>query len=417
MEFVAAFTENSLGIYVSVPFCRAKCSFCNFASDAFSPARMQGYVERLVGEMAAARLYARQHGLRVPGSVDSVFFGGGTPSLLSPVQMFQVFQKLRAEFEIAFDAEITVEAAPGQLSEELLQTLLEQGVNRISLGVQSFVDGESRAVGRLHTGEQCLREIERLRSAGLRNLNVDLIAGLPHQTAESWQRSLEEAIGSGVEHVSTYMLEVDEDSRLGREVGSLRAASQLTVLQQEARYSAAAVPSEDACAELYAQGCAVLEAAGLRQYEISNFAREGFGSRHNRKYWERKPYLGFGLDAHSMLEPLESSPKMCAVRFANTDDLERYVEGEEQGGPETVDALAAFEEAVFLGLRLNSGLDFCALEREHGAEQVRMLRERARLLQREGLMQEKGNRLGLTAHGRVVSSSVFAELLAVLGTA
>lgn len=402
-----------LGVYVSVPFCKAKCTFCNFASDAFSPARMQGYVDRLVAEIGAAHAFARGQGLAAPRQVDSVFFGGGTPSLLSAAQIRRVFEALRSEFDVAADAEITVEAAPGQCSDELLQTLLSQGANRISLGVQSFIDDESRAVGRLHTAEQCCREIERLQAAGVSNLNLDLIAGLPYQTMESWQRSLRAAIGSGAEHVSTYMLEIDEESRLGREVGTLRAVSQLTVLQHEARYSAAAVPDDDACAEMYEVGCAVLEEAGLRQYEISNFARNGFQSRHNRKYWERKPYLGFGLDAHSMLKPLEPSPNVRAARFCNGDELDSYLASDGPGAPEAVDALAAFEESVFLGLRLREGIAVRDLRTEHPAKWVNAMLEVARDLERNGLVAFQSDRLLLTARGRVLSSTVFGELLAV----
>ena len=207
------------------------------------------------------------------------------------------------------DAEITLECAPGQLSDETLDELLRQGMNRISFGVQSFVDRETAAVGRLHTQQQCEAEIARVRAAGVEEINIDLIAGLPHQTAQSWQYSVEQAIASGAPHVSVYMLEVDEESRLGREM-----------LEQGTRYSASAVPSEDETADWYQQACAALDAAGVQQYEISNFARPGHRSRHNLKYWQRQPYVGFGLDAHSML-PTGTG----AVRFANTSDLDEYL--------------------------------------------------------------------------------------------
>ncbi len=191
---------------------------------------------------------------------------------------------------MATDAEITLECAPGQLSDETLAELLQQGMNRISFGVQSFVDRETAAVGRLHTEQQCEAELSRVRAAGVEEINIDLIAGLPHQTAQSWKYSVEQAIASGAPHVSVYMLEVDEESRLGREM-----------LEKGSRYSASAVPSEDETAEWYQYACSALHAAGVPQYEISNFARPGHRSRHNLKYWQRQPYIGFGLDAHSML--------------------------------------------------------------------------------------------------------------------
>lgn len=267
-----------------------KCTFCNFASDAFPAGRMDGYVDRLCKEVAASKQFAAERGLSLPGIADSVFLGGGTPTLLQPAHILCMFRALSEQFAVSSGAEITVEAAPGQTSDAVLEALLDSGVNRISLGVQSFVDAESKAVGRSHTGASCRAEIKRLQSAGIPDLSVDLITGLPHQTQASWAESLRQAVDSGVNHVSVYMLEVDEDSRLGREL-----------IGPGVRYGAAATPGEGLVADLYAQACETLNGVGLRQYEISNFAREGYKSRHNLKYWTRAPYLGFGLDAHSML--------------------------------------------------------------------------------------------------------------------
>ena len=190
--------ETPLGVYISVPFCKAKCTFCNFASDAFAPGRMQRYVDRLCGEIASARSSAASLGALLPERVDTVYFGGGTPSLLSAAHVQQIFTVLRGEFDVADNAEITLECAPGQLSAETLDELLRQRLNRVSLGVQSFVDRESAAVGRLHTERICLEEIGRLRGAGVAEINLDLIAGLPHQTAASWVYSVEAAIAAGV---------------------------------------------------------------------------------------------------------------------------------------------------------------------------------------------------------------------------
>ncbi|HEY0162915.1 MAG TPA: radical SAM family heme chaperone HemW, partial [Edaphobacter sp.] len=297
--------NSPVGIYLSVPFCKAKCSFCNFASDAFGTARMDAYVDRLCREIAGSREAAERMGAMLPREADSVYFGGGTPSLLSADQFRRIFASLRGAFDLADDAEMTLECAPGQLAEETLEELLRQGVNRVSLGVQSFVDREAQAVGRLHTRAMCESEITRLQRAGVREVGLDLIAGLPHQTEESWKISLEAALATGVTHVSVYMLEVDEESRLGREV-----------IAGGSRYGAASVPSGDEAVAWYEAGCDLLNVGGLLQYEISNFAREGHRSRHNIKYWRRLPYIGFGLDAHSML-PQGGD----AVRFQNVDDL------------------------------------------------------------------------------------------------
>jgi oxygen-independent coproporphyrinogen-3 oxidase len=301
--------STPLGVYISVPFCKAKCTFCNFASGAFAPSRMNRYVDRLCQEIATTRLTASNlDALAANPILDTLFFGGGTPSLLSPAHIRQIFDALHSEFAFNPAAEITLECAPGQLFDETLAELLRQGMNRISLGVQSFVDRESAAVGRLHTEQIVVDEIARLRAAGVEDINLDLIVGLPHQTEASWSYSLDAVIVSGVPHVSVYMLEVDDESRLGREM-----------LAEGTRYSAAAVPSEDDAADWYQLACDRLNAAGIQQYEISNFARPGHCSRHNLKYWHRDPYLGFGLDAHSMLRTSTG-----AVRFANTSDLDLY---------------------------------------------------------------------------------------------
>src|SRR5882757_5734886 len=223
-----------VGIYISVPFCKAKCTFCNFASGVFGAERMQLYVDRLCEAIRRAQAAAQNIAASLPRVADTVYFGGGTPSLLSAQQFRQIFQHLRGEFDLASEAEITLECAPGQLSDETLNELLQQGMNRISFGVQSFVDRETAAVGRLHTEQQCKAELARVRVAGVNEINIDLIDGLPHQTAESWRYSVEQAIASGAPHLSAYMLEVDDESRLGREM-----------LGQGTRYGASSVPSED----------------------------------------------------------------------------------------------------------------------------------------------------------------------------
>ncbi len=311
----------SLGIYISVPFCRTKCSFCNFASGVFSAAIFERYVAQVGSDIAAAEQTAMQLGGAIERQVDSIYFGGGTPSVLAPDQLERVFQAVRESFDIEPAAEITVECAPGTISDEILEALLRCGVNRVSLGVQSFVDKECSSVGRLHTRHTTLADIARLRAHGIGNISVDLIAGLPHQTPESWDLSLTETLATGVPHISVYMLEVDEDSRLGSEL-----------LAGGSRYHAHHVPDDDLTADLYLIACERLEKTGVLQYEISNFARpvtHGIGlrnSRHNLKYWTRQPYLGFGVDAHSMLRagPELEQKGVDAVRFATPDSLEAY---------------------------------------------------------------------------------------------
>ncbi len=383
-----------LGIYLSVPFCKAKCSFCNFASGVFAADRMDGYVARLCEEMREARAFAGELGHEFPGRVDSVYFGGGTPSLLTPELVRRVFAKLRGEFEVERGAEITVECAPGQLSAQTLEAMQRGGVNRLSFGVQSFVDEECAAVGRLHTGASCREELRRVAEAGMERVGVDLIVGLPHQTEASWQYSVEQAVASGVEHVSVYMLEVDEDSRLGRE--SLAGGM---------RYGAGALPVEDRVADWYAAGVSWLEAGGLGQYEISNFARAGAASRHNRGYWERKPYLGFGMDAHSMLRDGAGG-----VRWANADSMSGYMDRLTfERTVDRVDARAGFEEDLFLGLRLVEGVRVDGLDGRFLEEVRGELAE----LKLAGLLTEDAGWLRLTDGGRMISNEVFERLLLV----
>jgi len=415
---------GSLGVYISVPFCRAKCTYCNFASGVFAAERMEQYVERVCAEMRSAHALANRWSAQLPGRVDTVYLGGGTPSLLEARLVRQLFETLRSEFAVDPAAEITLECAPGQLGGETLDELLRQGMNRISFGVQSFVDREASAVGRLHTRAMCLAEIERLRSAGIGNINVDLIAGLPHQTAATWRESVDVAIESRVPHVSVYMLEVDGDSRLGKEM-----------LADGRRYGAAATPTEDETADWYGAACQWLADSGIAQYEISNFARDGFRSQHNLKYWRRQPYLGFGLDAHSMLRT-----GLGAVRHANTDDLDSYLGGQRTRGPgsrvedpgqrvqvssalallsattappevEPVGMEQGFEEALFLGLRMNEGVDLEAVRDQFGERLTRAAVEALGDVQEAGLVQREGSRIRLTARGRMASNEVFSRLL------
>jgi oxygen-independent coproporphyrinogen-3 oxidase len=474
-----------LGLYISIPFCRTKCSYCNFASDVFSKSAYENYVARLLEDIANSRQLASElgcalgaaHGCTYDETADSIYLGGGTPSILETTQLLRIFAAVRGHFAVAPDAEITVECAPGTLTPALIETLLQCGVNRVSLGVQSFVDQEAQSVGRLHKRSTVLEEIGRLRGAGLANINIDLIAGLPHQTAESWAFSLSETIATGVPHASVYMLEVDEDSRLGREL-----------IAGGARYHAHFVPDDDATADFYQQACEMLASAGIAQYEISNFARTASHSRngqlqsnearHNLKYWTRQPYLGFGVNAHSMLErivwgraPSRACPERSrrvqaerssaaarahgnsgfaiagveedryhAVRFATPDSLDAYM----NRAPHTVtpvSAQAAIEESFFLGLRLNRGIDLERLRTESrfweghdfsravnaagmtalAAEATRASRQEftpvatwesaIRQCVQDGLLEQQGTTLRLTARGRLLSNEVFARFL------
>ncbi len=395
-----------LGIYISVPFCRTKCSYCNFASDVFSRTVFARYVDRVCADIKNAPQVASEMGGQMQRAADSIYLGGGTPTVLDGAQLERVFATVRSQFDVVPGAEITVECAPGTLTPGTIESLLRCGVNRVSLGVQSFVDEEAAAVGRQHKRATVLEEIARLRAAGSTNINVDLIAGLPHQTAASWKFSVAETIATGVPHVSVYMLEVDEDSRLGSEL-----------LAGGRRYHAHFVPDEEAVTDFYLTACERLAAAGIAQYEISNFAREGFESRHNLKYWTRQPYFGFGVDAHSMLassrEGHDLSPRdrdAEAVRFATSDSLDQYV-GRDRLKRTVVSRRASLEEAFFLGLRLNRGVSMRELVAKFGAQTVDNARPAIAELIEAELLEQRGDFVCLTSRGRLLSNEVFERLL------
>ena len=438
----------SLGIYISVPFCRTKCSFCNFASGVFARDVFARYVDRVCADIATSDRLAAEMGAKFEPEADSIYLGGGTPTVLEAAELERIFAAVRAKFRVHSDAEITVECAPGTLTPPMLESLGRCGVNRVSLGVQSFVDQEAASVGRLHTRAIVLDDLARLRAAGITNISIDLIAGLPHQTPASWEFSLAETIASGIPHVSVYMLEVDEDSRLGREL-----------IAGGTRYHAHFVPEDDATADYYLQACERLNAAGVLQYEISNFARDVdssrdhsitgspdhamFASRHNLKYWMRQPYLGFGVDAHSMLAAdsrqaraamereisvyLEHAPNFGgahesegsnfyarmgveSVRFATPDSLEAYLAGKpRERAPVTY--LAALEEAHFLGLRLNRGLRASELAERYGPEAATVFREVIAELRAWGLVEICDGATRLTSRGRLLSNEVFQKFL------
>ena len=391
---------GALGLYISIPFCRSKCTYCNFASGVYPASEHARYVDSVIEDLAAAPAWAARMGVQLPRRVDTVYLGGGTPSLLAAELLARLFAAVRGEFDLEPDAEITVECAPGQLADQTLEALVATGVNRVSLGVQSFVDREAAATGRLHNRAVVLADVMRLRAARICNLNVDLIAGLPGQTFASWQESLKMMEGladAGIPHASVYMLEVDQDSRLGREV-----------MAHGARYHADLVPSDDDLAQMYTQAIERLDKAGLEQYEISNFCRTGKESRHNLRYWQRRPYLGLGLDASSMLAADENHR---VLRSTTTDDLTAYLESSEPVETTWLTRAQQHEEAWFLGLRLNAGVDVAAVQREFGEAMVAPALEAVARLAENGLLSSDGKTVRLTAQGRLLSNDVFQEFL------
>jgi oxygen-independent coproporphyrinogen III oxidase len=392
---------GNLGVYIQVPFCQTKCTYCNFHTGVVSAGRFAPYAEAVFREIREHQARLRAAGVewseeahRNPAEspvVDTVYIGGGTPSLLEPALLADMLNALRDSFNCAWE-EVTLEADPETIEAEKAAQWLAAGINRVSLGTQSFADDELKAAGRMHRRDDIYRAVSILHAAGIRNISFDLIAGLPKQSRESWLGSLYELVELSPAHVSVYMMEIDEGSRLG-----------LEVLQGGTRYSARDLPSEEQMAEFYENAQAILKAAGYQQYEISNWAKPGFASLHNLKYWKREPYLGFGAGAHSF---------SGTQRWANAHDAAAYVAAISAGrsaieNVERVSREQAFEEELFLGLRQLGGIDLHRIQREYSVN----LEEKIGRLASAGMIELEGELVRLAAGKLSISNEVIVELL------
>jgi oxygen-independent coproporphyrinogen III oxidase len=414
-DITGFFRPKKVGIYIQVPFCQTKCTYCNFHTGVASPAAYAPYARAVEREIRNWRdFFMRQkprdgHALLPPDNpatglpCDTIYLGGGTPSLFDPADLTRILDAVHSQFfcaDIAGRGEVTLEADPETITPEKAAAWLAAGINRISMGAQSFNDAELKAAGRMHRRADIFSAISHLRAAGFANVSLDLIAGLPHQTAASWQASVEEVLRLRPEHISIYLFEIDEGSRLGREL-----------LSGGSRYSAAAVPSDDAMAESYEFACERLREAGYDHYEISNWALPGFRSRHNLKYWRREPYLGFGAGAHSF---------DGRWRWANAHDPAAYAEAIADGRLpieqlEEVTPKQALDEELFLGLRQLEGIDLARIAAQYGAQYnaqfAAKLGARIEELRAQGLVEREGTRVRLARARPAVSNKVFVALL------
>lgn len=378
----------TLGVYAQVPFCQTKCTYCNFHTGPVAKSLYDPFVDAVLQEIHL-RATAPDAWLRQP--VDTVYVGGGTPSLLEPASLARILEKLQQSFSCAWE-EVTLEADPETITAAKAAAWRAAGFNRISLGAQSFSDVELKAAGRMHRREDIFSALRVLREARFENISCDLIAGLPHQNAASWESSLRELLELRPEHISIYLMEIDEGSRLGREV-----------LAGGSRYSASALPSDEQMAASYELACERLAAAGYQHYEISNWGLPGRESRHNLKYWKREPYLGLGAGAHSF---------SGVHRWGNTHDPAAFVGAIQQGRIpveqlEVVGPEAALQEELFLGLRLLEGIDLAGIERRYNVS----LAPRLKSLRDAGLLEFDGTRARLAVGRLAVSNEVFVELL------
>ncbi len=355
------------GVYLSYPFCAQKCTYCNFASGVLPRELEPRYRAALEREICAHAWQWRP---------ETVYLGGGTPSSMSPDSLRGLLETIPGRPW----CEATLEAAPGGITAEAARAWAACGIDRVSLGVQSFVETEIRRTGRKHTAEIVSRELEVLRDAGIGNFNIDLIAGLSAQTEASWRESLDWVERLAPPHVSVYMLEVDEDSRLGKEM-----------LLGGVRYGALDTPSEDATAAFYEIAVERLAAMGIERYEISNFARPGFESLHNLKYWKLEPYAGFGADAHSF---------DGERRWSNPETAAEYVES--HAAP--VFSAAGDSEKFFVGLRLMSGIRPTKEEWQRFEQPIHRFMD-------AGLLETDRGLLRLTSRGVLLSNEVFQEFV------
>lgn len=391
----------TVGIYVQVPFCASKCSFCNFSSGVERETVIASYCRCLAQEIdGLARHYTERsiplEVLALP--VDSLYVGGGTPTLLGPGRLGDLGASLRAHFRWTDSLEFTLETTPGSVDSDDLLALRRRGVNRLSIGAQAFDDGELRAVGRLHSAADTRELVAQARAAGFQNISLDLIAGLPLQTEASFRASLETTAHLRPEHVSLYIFEIDEKSRLGREV-----------VHGGKRYRAAAVPSEEFMGEAYEAGREFLAREGYLQYEISNFALPGYESRHNRKYWQLDPYVGLGAGAHSF---------DGARRWANRVDAREYVARLEAGKPiiEDLRVLSVeeqVEEFFFLGLRELKGVDLGRARERWGRNHLDLWEEKIRALARAERVVFDGDQVRMPPGACLVSNEILQEFVSL----
>jgi oxygen-independent coproporphyrinogen III oxidase len=396
----------TLGVYIQIPFCSSKCSFCNFSSKVAPASTLEDYLgslereiellPRLLGSASNGAAGERVLSGFLALPVDSLYLGGGTPTLAGCDGLSRIFAGLRRKFLFADAPEITLEMTPGSADAGLLTACRKLGINRLSVGAQSFDDPELRNVGRLHSSAETVEQVRLARAAGFDNVSLDLIAGLPYQTESSWLRSLRHALDLAPEHVSVYLFEIDEKSRLGNEV-----------LRHGKRFHASEVPDEDFMADAYQHAQQVLSGAGYVQYEISNFARPGFESRHNRKYWRLDPYVGIGAGAHSF---------DGRSRWANITSTDQYAALLARGELpitewRTLEPPEQIGEFFFLGLRQREGIDFGRALSLWGPSALDAWQPRLAALLHKGLLESHGGRVRLAPHAYLISNEVFQEFL------
>jgi oxygen-independent coproporphyrinogen-3 oxidase len=380
-------------LYIHIPFCIRKCIYCDFFSVPYDKSAAQAYIGALCRELILKKDSAQ--------ALKTVYIGGGTPSLLPDECLKQLFICLKDNFSFSPDIEITIEANPGTINESKINTLFSLGVNRLSIGIQSFNDNELKVLGRIHSSEDALSSIEMIKNAGINNFSVDLMYGIPGQTMESWRDSLLKASGGSPRHISTYELTVEEKTSLSRFIESGKVI----------------MPEEDLILEMYNHAIDYLGGCGYKQYEISNFAIPGFECMHNLNYWERGEYIGAGAGAHSFINE---------IRSMNTKDIKSYIETLTEGKSVEMESIRLFpiealKEFIFLGLRKIEGINinetplFIPTLVRGDVGGCNSILDASKELTTEGYLEFDRGYLRLTRKGLVISNTVIVKLFEKLG--
>jgi oxygen-independent coproporphyrinogen III oxidase len=381
------FMSTLAGIYIHIPFCATRCHYCNFATGGYESELARRYTAAVREEIARADASNNPMMRRV----DTIYFGGGTPTTLTVEQISSLIETCRLRFDVASDSEITAEANPGSISQNYLEELRSAGLNRLSFGVQSFDDDELRMIGRTHSAEEAREAVRTARAAGFANVSIDLIAGLPEQKMETWRRNLEEAFALAPDHLSVYLLELYKDAPLLHRInrGELRAVEdELTV-------------------EMYFALMDEAERRGFERYEISNWSRPGFESRHNLKYWTGAPYWAFGISAAGY---------DGHARWSNTRNIHEYLDKVESGQAPVAERIELDDEDrqsenLFLRLRLKDGVDLDEHLRRFGVNALERYRDEIERLREAGLVELCENRLKISRAGAVLANEVFVAFV------
>lgn len=380
------------GIYLHIPFCKSRCSYCDFATDVYRNAdSVERYVRALIREIDLFHFVppcSTEGGTEQERLIDTIYFGGGTPSLLSAKQVEPILETIGRNLDISGVEEITMEMNPATVTLETLREYHSLGVNRASFGVQTFNDRALRLLARGHDANDARTTFKMLREAGFENVSFDLIAGLPNQTLEDWEKNLDEAVAMQPEHLSLYLLEIHEGTPLAEQVRSGRQPR----------------PDDDTAAAMYEMMLNKLALADYEQYEISNFSQPGFESRHNIKYWTLDPVLGFGVSAHSF---------DGKQRYANERDTAKYVEMIENGGSAAVmrEDIDLASEFAFLRLRMEHGIDLRDFSERFGFDLIDKYRDEITRLVDIGLLQTVNGTMRLTKKGKLFSNEVFSAFV------